>query len=180
MKSYVLVYSDDDKYVYYLFKEREFKILEKRGNAKIRNKKDLGLVVLFSTLMTIISRESAMQRMSILMFWISFIGSIAIGCIWGMYGNKSKMNELLRAKTIDVTIRDIQLHAHKIEAVWDAIITMNIFCFFGILGLFMACYKHNILFQLVSCLLLIMYIYFIYYSHPIYTFKLVKFVRNSQ
>lgn len=180
MNNYVLVYSYGGKYIYYLFKEEEFKVVEQGIDTK-KDKKSWGLIIFFGTLMTILSRDPVMQQMSDLMFGILLIGSIIIGYILGLRGNKLKTNELLKARTINVTKRDILLHADKIEAAWDGVITMSMLCIFFVpLGLFIAYYKHNLLFQFINCALLIMYMYFIYYSNPIYIFKLVKFVRKNK
>lgn len=177
MNNYVLIHDDDKVCIYYMIKEKSFRVVEKNSRKPL-NKLDFGITFLIISILTTFLRSNIFHCSSYIIPIILFIFSVVLGIVLGVRGSNSKYHELLDAREITITKEDILSYSDSIERYWDSVITFGITAILVPMGMFIAYVKSNISIYFMSCLLLSLEIYIFIYINAIHKYKMVKFIRN--
>lgn len=179
MSNHVMIYHNDRIEIYYVIKDKSFRLLEKDSSKPIK-KMNVWTLVLATTIFRGVARSDVFHYMTntILITWPCM--GLVLGALFGVKAVRSKDNKLLNAQKLTLTKEDILSYEDKIEGYWDGIISTGIFSIFILIGMYLAHYKYSLLLYFMCCLGIGGIAYLFVYINVIYKFKLVKFVRKEK
>lgn len=179
MNNYMLIYSSNDEYIYFLIKQNKFISVKKQYKPKNRPL-FFGLLLILIAASNVVSKMSIFSYMDIRGLLVMVLITIMLGISISILYGKKVEKDLLSGSAIHLKVKDLKFQSEKIERTWEAELTLFwLVLILGILGLVLSFMESNFVYAFCACSCLFFAIFSIMTTNFPYKRKLMKFVRSK-